>query len=274
MRIEEGMVAMFMVQCPKCGREAQSDSQFCSNCGASIFASPQAPYKYEIKYQPSYSMLVLSLNEGQIVVAEAGAMTYMTPNIQVKTRAREKSILGTLGISILGGQSLFVNEYWPNQGQGEIGLVSAPVGDITRIDVAPGKGFIIQKSAYVASSPSVSLDIQWQGFTKGLFGQGLFMIKTTGEGELFINCFGAIDKHILKAGETIVVDNFHLVGFSDSCQYQVQKFGGWKETLLSGEGLVTQITGPGQVLIQTKNIRELVEWLWVLLEPRVRSTAR
>jgi len=268
------MIAIFMTQCPKCEKEVPSDSQFCPNCGALVSAPAQSPYKYEIKYQPSYSMLVLSLNEGQVVVAEAGAMTYMTPNIQVKTRAREKSILGTLGISILGGQSLFVNEYWPNQGQGEIGLVSAPVGDIMKIDLARDRGYIIQKSAYVASSPTVTLDIQWQGFTKGLFGQGLFMIKAAGEGQLFINCFGAIDKHILQPGETIVVDNFHLVGFSDSCQYQVQKFGGWKETLLSGEGLVTQITGPGEVLIQTKNIRELVEWLWVLLEPRVRSTAR
>ena len=269
---QEGMIAISMTQCLKCGKEVPSGSQFCANCGAPISTPAQAPYRYEIKYQPSYSMLVLSLNEGQAVVAEAGAMTYMTPNIQVRTRAREKSILGTLGISILGGQSLFVNDYWPTQGQGEIGLVSAPVGDIMKIDVAGDRGYIIQKSAYVASSPTVSLDIQWQGFTKGLFGQGLFMIKTAGEGELFINCFGAIDKHILKPGETIVVDNFHLVGFSDSCQYQVQKFGGWKETLLSGEGLVTQIAGPGEVLIQTKNIRELVEWLWVLLEPRVRST--
>jgi uncharacterized protein (AIM24 family) len=51
----------------------------------------------------------------------------------------------------------------------------------------------------------------------------------------------------------MIVDNFHLVGFNDTCQYQVQKFGGWKETLLGGEGLVTHITGPGEVLIQTKD---------------------
>jgi len=263
-----------MTECPKCGKEIPTESRFCTNCGTPIASTARTPYRYEIKYQPSYSMLVFSLNEGQMIVAEAGSMTYMTKNVQVKTRAREKSILGTLGISILGGQSLFVNEYWPIHGQGEIGLVSAPVGDITKIDITRDRGYIIQKAAYIASSPTVDLDIQWQGFTKGIFGHGLFMIKTSGEGELFINSFGAIDKHTLQPGETIIVDNFHLVGFSDSCQYQVQKFGGWKETLLSGEGLVTQITGPGEVLIQTKNIRELVEWLWVLLEPRVRSTAR
>jgi len=100
------------------------------------------------------------------------------------------------------------------------------------------------------------------------------MIKAKGEGKLFINTFGAIDKHILEPGETLVVDNFHLVAFSDACDYKVTKFGGLKETLLGGEGLVTRITGPGEIYIQTKNLREFVEWLWTLLEPRVRSRAR
>jgi uncharacterized protein (TIGR00266 family) len=118
------------------------------------------------------------------------------------------------------------------------------------------------------------LDIKWQGFTKGLFGQGLFMIKVSGEGKLFINTFGAIDKHTLESGKSLIVDNFHLVAFSDTCDYDVRKFGGLKSTILGGEGLVTEIRGPGDVYIQTKNLREFVEWLWTLLEPRVRSRAR
>jgi uncharacterized protein (AIM24 family) len=64
------------------------------------------------------------------------------------------------------------------------------------------------------------------------------------------------------------------VAFSDTCTYKVTRFGGLKETLLGGEGLVTQITGPGDVHIQTKNVREFVEWLWVLLQPKVQSRAR
>jgi uncharacterized protein (AIM24 family) len=100
------------------------------------------------------------------------------------------------------------------------------------------------------------------------------MLKATGNGKLFINTFGAIDKHTLHAGQTLVVDNFHLVAFSDTCTYKVTRFGGLKETLLGGEGLVTEIAGPGDVHIQTKNLNEFVEWLWTLLEPRVRSRAR
>lgn len=230
--------------------------------------------KYEIKYRPSYSLLVVNLAQGDTITAEAGAMTYMSPNIEPHTRKREKSLLGSLGLTILGGQSFWVNDYVATNGPGEVAFVAAPIGDIETLEIRPNQGYIIQKSAYIASTESVDLDIKWEGFTKGLFGQGLFMIKVKGNGALFINTFGAIDKHTLAPGQTMIVDNFHLVAFSDTCSYKVTKFGGLKETILGGEGLVTQITGPGDIYIQTKNVREFVEWLWTLMEPKVRSKAR
>lgn len=230
--------------------------------------------EFEIKYKPSYSMLVVQLGQNETITAESGAMTYMNPNIDVQTRRREKSILGSIGLKLLGRQSFWVNDYKAEGGQGEVAFVSAPVGDIETLDVKADRGYIVQKAAYIASTQNVDLDVKWQGFTKGIFGQGLFMLKATGNGTLFINTFGAIDKHSLKAGQTLIVDNFHLVAFSDTCDYTVKKFGGLKETLLGGEGLVTEIRGPGDVYIQTKNLREFVEWLWTLLEPRVRSRAR
>jgi uncharacterized protein (TIGR00266 family) len=229
---------------------------------------------YEIKYKPSYAMLVVTLGQGETITAESGAMTYMDPAIEAHTRKREKSFWGTLGLSLVGGQSFWVNDYTATAPNLQVGFVAAPVGDIEKLEVRAGQGYIIQKSAYIASTQGVDLDIQWQGFSKGLFGQGLFMIKTSGNGQLFINTFGAIDTHTLQAGQTLIVDNFHLVAFNDTCTYKVTKFGGLKETLLGGEGLVTQITGPGDVHIQTKNVKEFVDWLWVLLEPRVQSKAR
>jgi len=229
---------------------------------------------YKIKYKPSYSMLVVNLEKDETVTAEAGAMTYMEPNIDVKTRKRERSLLGTIGLSLFGGQSFFVNDYSAKDGPGEVAFVAAPVGDIETLDITANQGYIIQSASYIASTQNVDLDIKWQGFTKGLFGQGLFMMKAQGNGKLFINTFGAIDKHTIEAGKTLIVDNFHLVAFSDTCDYKVRKFGGLKSTILGGEGLVTEISGPGDVYIQTKNLREFVEWLWTLLGPRVKSRAR
>ncbi|UCE16190.1 MAG: TIGR00266 family protein [Candidatus Bathyarchaeota archaeon] len=229
---------------------------------------------FEIKYKPSYSMLVIKLDPDESVTAEAGALTYMEPNIEVKTRKREKSLLGSLGLAILGRQSFFVNDYKAQNTNGEVAFVSAPVGDIEILEVKPNQGYIIQSASYIASTQNIDLDMKWQGFTKGLFGQGLFMIKVKGQGKLFINTFGAIDKHTLDEGKTLIVDNFHLVAFSDTCDYKVRKFGGLKSTILGGEGLVTEIKGPGDIYIQTKNLREFVEWLWTLLGPRVRSRSR
>jgi uncharacterized protein (TIGR00266 family) len=229
--------------------------------------------KYEIKYKPAYSLLVVQLTPGEALTAEAGSMTYMQPTLDVKTHKREKGFWGTLGMSVLGGQSFFINDFTATGGTGEAAFSSAPLGDIDTLEVTPSRGFIIQKSAYVASQAGVDLDVQWQGFTKGLFGQGLFMIKVSGSGLLFINTFGAIDKHTLRAGERLIVDNHHLVAFSDTCQYTVTKFGGLKETILGGEGFVTDITGPGEIYLQTKNINELADWIWTIIEPRIQTRA-
>jgi uncharacterized protein (TIGR00266 family) len=229
--------------------------------------------EYEIKYKPAYSMVVIKLNPDESIVGESGAMTYMSPSIESRTRAR-KGIIGSLGLKLFGGQSFWVNDYVAIGQPGEIGFVSAPIGDIEKLELDGKNGYIIRKESYVASSSTVDLDLQWEGFTRGLFGQGLFMMKVRGVGDLFINTFGAIDRHILMEGESLIVDNFHLVAFSDTCAYKVEKFGGLKETILGGEGLVTRITGPGDVYLQTKNPREFADWLWTLLESRVQARAR
>ncbi|MBM5805472.1 MAG: TIGR00266 family protein [Candidatus Verstraetearchaeota archaeon] len=228
---------------------------------------------YEIKFKPSYSMVVIRLKDGEQVVGESGAMTYMSPNITVKTRTRE-GVLGSLGLKFLGGQSFWVNDYFAAGGPGEVGFVAAPVGDIERLELNDGKGYIIRRESYVASSPAIDLDVKWEGFTKGLFGQGLFMMKAKGTGDLFINTFGAIDRHTLNPSETMIVDNFHIVAFTDTCGYRVEKFGGFRETIFSGEGLVTRITGPGEVLLQTKNPSEFAKWIFTLIEPMLRSRSR
>ena len=230
--------------------------------------------KYEIKDRPSYALLEVTLEPNEVIRGESGAMTYMSPNIEVATHMREQSFWSTLGLKLLGAQSFFVNDYTARGSSGVIGLVSAPVGDMTMLDISPGKGYIIQKSAYVASDPRVDLDVKWEGFTKGLFGQGLFMVRAKGTGELFINTFGAIEQKVLAPNEELVVDNFHLVAFSEGCRYEVTKFANLKSTLLGGEGLVVPIHGPGEVFLQTKNPGEFAEWLWSLIEPRARARAR
>jgi uncharacterized protein (TIGR00266 family) len=266
------------MQCSYCGKEVTSESNFCPYCGGHIASVivERGALKFEIKYSPSYALLEVQLPSNGHIVAEAGALTYMSSNIEVETRTRmrDSGLWDTLKVSLLGGETLFINDYFARGGSGKTGFVSAPLGDITHLEVSSNKSYILQSSAYIASTEGVTLDTQWQGFTKGLFGQNLFMLKTVGEGDVFINTFGAIDKHELRAGEKLVVDNYHLAALSDTCSYQVRMFGGLKSTILGGEGLVTDVSGPGEVYVQTKNVKEFVDWIWRYIAPRVGSGRR
>jgi uncharacterized protein (AIM24 family) len=107
------------------------------------------------------------------------------------------------------------------------------------------------------------LDTQWQGFTKGVFGSEFFMLKATGQGDLFLNAYGGIMETRLGNGEKMLLDNYHLVALSEVASYRVIKVGGMKTTILGGEGLATEITGPGTVYFQTKNIREFIDLLGI-----------
>ena len=89
------------------------------------------------------------------------------------------------------------------------------------------------------------------------------MLKALGSGSIFCNAYGGIIEKHLKSGEKILIDNYHLVALNENMDYKVTQFGGLKDTVLGGEGLVTEITGPGTVFFQTKNIKELIDLLGI-----------
>ena len=210
------------------------------------------------------------MSAGEKITAESGAMVYMRGEVEIKTRTREGGLFKKLKVTALGGESFFVNDFFAKT-DCSIGLTGPPLGDIVRLDVKQNEGFIVQAGSYVASTPGVLLDTQWQGFTKGLFGSEFFMLKATGQGDLFVNAYGGIIQKDLASGERITIDNYHLVALSDQATYRVANLGGMKTTILGGEGLVTEVTGPGSVYFQTKNLREFVDLLG--LNQRAETTS-
>ena len=76
-----------------------------------------------------------------------------------------------------------------------------------------------------------------------------------------MSSYGAIEELSLAAGDVHIVDSGHMVAFTDGVQYKVRKFAGWKSTLLGGEGLVVELTGPGTAWMQTRSADALVDWI-------------
>ena len=208
------------------------------------------------------SILEVHMGKGESITAEAGALVFMKGNIEIKTKMRG-GFLKTVKVSLLGNESFFVNDYIANEDDCVLGLTGPPVGDIIEIPIVDNDGFIVQSGSYIASTPGIDIDTKWQGFTKGIFGSEIFMLKATGNGKVFCNAYGSIIKKQLASGEKMILDNYHLVALSQNSEYRVTKFGGLKNTILGGEGLVTEIIGPATIYFQTKNLKELIDLLGV-----------
>lgn len=210
---------------------------------------------YEIVKNPM-GLIQFSMNKGDKVTAEAAAMVFMRGNIETVTRMRKGGFLKSLKAAALGGESFFVNDFIANADNCTLGLTGNTLGDIEVIHV--NEEFIVQSGAFVGSTGGLTLDTKWQGFTRGIFGSNLFMLKTIGTGDMFVNAWGGIIQKKLKDGEKMILDNYQLVAMSSRASYRVTKHGGFKTTLFGGEALVIEIIGPGTVYLQTKNIMEFV----------------
>lgn len=213
----------------------------------------------QLKHQPSYSLAVVNLSPNENIRVESGAMVSYSDGVAVETKA-EGGFFGGLK-RMVGGESFFLNTYTaPAQG-GEITLAPALPGDMRTIEITPGKNFMLQSGAYLASEQGVTTDTKWGG-AKGFFGSGsLILLKVSGNGTVLIGSYGAMEERILAPGQRYNVDTGHIVGFDDTIQFEVKRVGGWKSTILSGEGLVCQLTGPGSVLMQTRSEEALLGWL-------------
>ncbi len=217
--------------------------------------------EYRIMCRPSYSLLELRLRDGEDVLAEAGAMVYMK-NVELKTEVRG-GIFGGLKRALLGGESFFINRYIA-RGEGLLGLAPKYNGDIVHIPVR-GKLFA-QSGAFLASTPNIEIDTKWGGGRTFFAGEGLFLLKLEGEGDVFLASFGGVEE--LKVDGRLIVDTGHIVAFEEGLDFDVRGVGGLKTTLLSGEGLVAEFRGQGKVWIQTRSIGEYIGWLASLMPKR------
>ena len=211
-----------------------------------------------IQFNPAFSLAVIKLAGNEEIKVEPGAMVSHTDGMSTETKA-EGGLFGGLK-RMVAGESFFQNTWKAPAGGGEITLAPSLPGDMITLDVG-GRDMLLASGAYVASEMSVTMDSSWGG-AKGFFGGGgLILLKISGRGKVVACSYGAIFERTLAAGERYIVDTDHIVGLDASIQFSVQKSGSWKSTILGGEGLVCQLTGPGRVLMQSRSTGAFLGWL-------------
>ncbi|MEO8436297.1 MAG: TIGR00266 family protein [Pyrinomonadaceae bacterium] len=257
------------MNCSTCGAKMLEGATFCGACGNRISAPAQGRsasgihidadgqgqgrgYTYEVLHQPSFSLAVVKLQAEQSILAEAGAMVSMSANVELQSQMKG-GLFGAIKRAA-GGESAFVSTFTARGGPGEVTFAPGAPGDIAAIEMT-NQSFFVQSSSYLAGDASLTVDTKWGGAKTFFSGEGLFVLMVQGQGLLLVSSFGAIHRKRLGAGERYVVDTGHLVAWEGTTQYTLRKAAaGFFRSMMSGEGIVAEFTGPGELLIQTRNL--------------------
>ena len=205
--------------------------------------------------------VVVALDHGERVQAEAGAMMFMESGIDMDTEM-QGGVFG--GIKrMIGGESLFLVSFTNTSARKRRIAFAAPYpGKILALDLAETGDMICQRDAYLASAYGTKIDM---AFTRrlgaGFFGgEGFILQRLSGDGLAFIHAGGTIISHTLEGGETLRVDTGCLVGMEASVTYDITLVKGVKTMLFGGEGLFHAVlTGPGKVYLQTLPFSRLAD---------------
>ncbi len=218
--------------------------------------------KSEILYPGAFPMVRAYLASGESVKAESGAMVAASPTIDVESKM-EGGFLGALSRKLLTGEKFFFQTLRATRGAGEVLLAPTVPGDIFVLELDGVNEYLVQKDGFLAGAQDVRIESQMQSLSRGLLGgEGFFILRIGGTGQLILNSFGAIHKVELKPDEEYIVDNSHLVAWTATTTYSIEKAAaGWIASFTSGEGFVCRFRGPGIVYIQSRNPSGFGAWI-------------
>lgn len=213
--------------------------------------------KYQIYGEPM-PVVICNVDPGETLICESGAMSWMSPNMQMDTvGGGAGKVLGRM----FSGENAFQNQYTAQGGPGMIAFASSFPGSIRAVEITPEHPVICQKKAFLASTAGVELSVHWQKKlgTGLLGGEGFVMQKLSGQGIAFLEIDGTVMEYNLAPGQQMILDTGYLAMMDASVQMDVQSVKGLKNKMLGGEGFFnTVVTGPGKIILQTMPISGFV----------------
>ncbi len=214
--------------------------------------------RYAIEGGPSFAHIHVDLEPGETLSAEAGAMTSMAADMDMKAVLRG-GLFRALLRPFLGGESLFMNLFANHaDGPRRVTLTSSTPGDMRAVELNDG-AICLQAGAFIAATPGLKLGVQWAGLRFFLAREGLFKLRVSGTGTLFYGAFGGLIERPVN-GE-LVVDGGHLVAFDPHLRLKLGLAGGLFSSVAGGEGLVLKIHGQGKVTLQTRTLQGVANWI-------------
>ena len=229
--------------------------------------------------------VIVTLDPGETVIAEAGAMMYMQDGIVMNTtldpNQQGGGLVGKLFAGAkraLSGDSFFVTTFSNAARQRQdVAFTSPYPGKIYPIDLRQWGGRIIaQKDSFLCAARGINVSIAFsRKLGAGFFGgEGFILQRIEGDGLTFLHASGTLHEITLRGGETLRVDTGCLVAMDESVDYDIEVVPGIKTALFGGEGLFfAKMTGPGRVILQTMPFSRLADRI-IAAAPRAGGSRR
>lgn len=205
----------------------------------------------------SFPMVVCTLQKGETMKNETGAMAFMTSNMKMDTNTGGGLLKG-LGRA-LSGDTIFLNFFTAQSDNAQVGFSSCTPGKIMPIRLNGSNSIIGQKNAFLAAENGVNVDMFFRKkLGAGIFGgEGFVLQKFSGNGLVFLEIDGEIIEKDLQPGEKILLDPGHVAAMEETVDFDIERVKGAKN-ILFGEGLFfSKLVGPGKVWIQTMPLSKL-----------------
>lgn len=216
----------------------------------------------ELRHQPSFAVARIRLGPNEPIRAESGSMMAMAADLVLDAKV-EGGLIKGLKRSVLGGESLFITTATAGPDGGWIDVAASMPGDLTVVSVTPDTPMLIQKGSFLCAERGVEIDTQWGGFKNLFGGEGGFLLRASGQGEVVLSCYGALDRFELPAGQSVIVDTNHMVAFSETVTMELKRASeSMMKSAKSGEGLVFRFTGPGELMMQSRNPDEIIKYFY------------
>ena len=205
----------------------------------------------ELLHQPESAIARISMNSGEELIAQAGAMIAMSGSINTSTTLRRGKGGGLMGglKRMVAGESLFLSVFRSPTNGNTVWLAPKLLGDLLVYEMQ-GQDLIVQATSYLACSSEVDLDVGFQGFKSLFSGESIFWLTFSGRGLALLASFGGI--YEVPVDGEYIVDTGHIVAFERSLDFSITKS---NQSLLGsffgGEGLVCRFRGKGKVFCQT-----------------------
>ncbi len=217
-------------------------------------------------------VVVCKLTKGESLISEAGGMGWLTPDFKMSTTIKG-GILKGIGRKFTK-ESFFMTTYTCTSSSGTIAFPSNFPGSVIAYDLKAGESIIVQKSSFLCAENGVTLSVHFKPkLLFGLFGgEGFILQKITGPGKVFLDIDGSTVRYLLEPGQTMRIDHGHIATLSPTISVDMVFVKGIMNILFSGEGLFfVELKGPGEVLLQTMPIRNVVKTIAPFLGYKSKS---